>query len=369
MDAIDVEALEGKQLRHPPGPGRHLGGRSARRWVGIVSPIGALILSVGVGSVFLLVYGYSPVEAYGGIIQGAFGNRYAIAETLLKATPLIFTGLAMAVAAKAGLFNIGGEGQLVVGALGTAMVGTLNLGLPAVLHVTAALAAGCLTGAAWGALAGWIKAQFGAHEVIVTIMLNYIALLLTSYMVNYPWKAEGMVAQTDKVLASAELPRVMNGSQLSYGVLIGVLAVAVSWFIIRRTVLGFEMRAVGYNPGAAETGGIKTTVIVVAAMALAGAMGGLGGGVEVLGVHRRFIQGFSPGFGYDGIAVSVLANDQPWLIPLTAVLFGALRAGGAYLDRTTGLPGDFALLIQGLVIFFAASPRIFVALMERRGHR
>jgi simple sugar transport system permease protein len=126
------------------------------------------------------------------------------------------------------------------------------------------------------------------------------------------------------------------------------------------------MRAVGYSLSAAETGGVKTTVTMVVAMALAGAMAGLGGGVEVLGVHRRFIQGFSPGFGYNGIAVSVLAGDRPWLIPLTAILFGALSAGGAYLDRTTGLPGDFALLIQGLVIFFAASPRIFALIRRRR---
>ncbi|MCU0521900.1 MAG: ABC transporter permease [Anaerolineae bacterium] len=341
----------------------------SRSWFGAASSVGALVLSAVVGSVLLLIYGYSPVEVYGGILTGAFGSRNAIAETLLKATPLIFTGLAMAVASRAGLFNIGGEGQLVVGALGAAMMGTVDLGLPGVLHGAAALAVGCLAGAAWGALAGWIRAQFGAHEVIVTIMLNYIALLLTSYMVNYPWKAEGMVAQSTRVLSTAELPRIMNGSQLSYGILIGILAIAVVSFVIRRTILGFEMRAVGFNASAAETGGVRTPLVMIAAMALAGAMAGLGGGVEVLGVHRRFIQGFSPGFGYDGIAVSVLANDQPWLIPVTAVLFGALRAGGAYLDRTTGLPGDFTLLIQGLVIFFAASPRIFAALTDRRDRR
>jgi simple sugar transport system permease protein len=338
----------------------------SRSWFGIASSLGALILSVVAGSIFLLIYGYSPVETYTGILKGAFGNQYAIAETLLKATPLIFTGLAFAVASRAGLFNIGAEGQLVVGALATAMVGAMALERLGLLHVALALAAGCAAGAAWGVLAGWIKAQFGANEVIVTIMLNYIGLLLTGYMVNYPWKAEGMVAQTVRIAPHAELSRVMRGSQLSYGILIGVLAVAVSWFIIRRTVLGFEMRAVGYSLSAAETGGVKTTVTMVVAMALAGAMAGLGGGVEVLGVHRRFIQGFSPGFGYNGIAVSVLAGDRPWLIPLTAILFGALSAGGAYLDRTTGLPGDFALLIQGLVIFFAASPRIFALIRRRR---
>lgn len=340
-----------------------------QRWFGILAPIGALILSIVAGSAFLLIYGYSPLEAYTGLLQGAFGNRYALAETLLKATPLIFTGLAMALAAKAGLFNIGGEGQLVMGALAAAMVGTLAFGIPGALHIVLALGAGALAGMFWGALAGWIKARFGAHEVITTIMLNYIALLLTSYLVNYTWKAEGMVAQTERVVPAVELPRLMTGSQLSFGIFVGLLAVAASWFLIQRTVLGFEMRAVGFNAPAAETGGVRTMFITVAAMGLAGAVAGIGGGVEVLGVHRRFIQGFSPGFGYDGIAVSVLANDQPWLIPLTAILFGALRAGGAHLDRTTGLPGDFAVLMQGLVIFFAASPRIFAYFRERRAHR
>jgi general nucleoside transport system permease protein len=338
----------------------------SRSGFGFVSSVGALILSVAVGSIFLLVHGYSPLETYTGILKGAFGNQYAIAETLLKATPLIFTGLAFALASRAGLFNIGAEGQLIVGALAAAMVGAMALGRLGILHVVLALIAGCAAGAAWGVLAGWIKAQFGANEVIVTIMLNYIALLLTGYMVNYPWKAEGMVAQTVRIMPAAELARMMRGSQLSYGILIGLLAVAVSWFIIRRTVLGFEIRAVGHNLSAAETGGVRTTVTMIVAMALAGAMAGLGGGVEVLGVHRRFIQGFSPGFGYNGIAVSVLAGDRPWVIPLSAILFGALSAGGAYLDRTTGLPGDFSLLIQGLVIFFAASPRIFEALRSRR---
>ena len=342
----------------------------SRSWFGVFSSIGALLLSVLVGSIFLLVSGHSPLEAYGGIIQGAFGSRIAIAESLLKSTPLLFTGLAMAIAAKAGLFNIGGEGQLLMGALATAIVGTLDLGLPAVPHVTAALAAGIIAGAAWGGLAGWIKARFGPHEVIVTIMLNYIAIFLTSYLVNYPWKEEGSwVAQTARVQPTAEIPRLMTSSQLTSGIFLGVVAVVVGWFIIQRTILGYELRAVGFNATAAEAGGIKTSFITIAAMALAGAMAGLGGGVEVLGIHRRFIQGFSPGFGYDGIAVSVLANDQPLLIPVTALLFGALRAGGAHLDRTTGLPGDFAIMMQGLVIFFAASPRIFVYLTGRREHQ
>lgn len=343
-----------------------LAGFILKGWLGWVSAIGSILLSILIGSFFLMINGYSPLVAYQNILIGAFGNQYAIGETLLKTTPLLFTGLAVAIAFQAGLFNIGGEGQLLMGALATAMVGQLNLGLPAILHVPLALATGLLAGAAWGGLAGLIKARFGAHEVIITIMLNYIAFLLTSYMVNYPWKAEGMVPQTNEVVATAQLARLIRGSQLNVGLFIGLAAVIVAALFLKKTVLGYEMRAVGFNPPASQTAGINAALISVLAMAIAGSAAGIGGGVEILGVHERFIQGFSPGFGYDGVAVAVLANNQPWLVPLTAVLFGILRAGGAYLERSTNIPGDFAMLIQGLVIFFAATPRIFAVIFKRR---
>ena len=336
------------------------------KWHGWVSALGAILLSILIGSLFLLINGYSPLSAYQNILIGAFGGKFEIGETLLKTTPLLFTGLSVVIAMQAGLFNIGAEGQLVIGALATAMVGTINMGFPPVLHASVSLLAGFIAGAIWGGLAGVIKVHFGAHEVIVTIMLNYIALLLTSYLVNYPWKAEGMVPQTNTILPSAQLFHLIHGSQLSIGIFIGLFIVVFIALFLRKTILGYEIRAVGLNAAACATAGINSNRIGLLAMALAGAVAGIGGGVEVLGVHGRFIQGFSPGFGYDGIAVAVLANSQPLLVPITAVLFGVLRAGGAYLERATSIPGDFALLIQALVIFFAASPRLFSILLKRR---
>jgi ABC-type uncharacterized transport system permease subunit len=335
-------------------------------WQVWVSAISAILLSILIGSIFLILNGYSPLEAYKNILIGAFGNKYAIGETLLKTTPLIFTGLAVAIAFQAGLFNIGGEGQLIIGALMTAMIGQMNLGLPTWLHLPIAILGGFLGGAAYGGLAGFIKVRFGAHEVIVTIMLNYIAFLLTSYMVNYPWKAEGMVPQTNPILPTAQLARLIQGSQLNTGIFIGLLVTFLVSVMFKKTILGFEMRAVGFNSPASLAAGIHAAWISVVAMMIAGGVAGIGGGVEVLGVHGRFIQGFSPGFGYDGVAVAILANNNPVLIPLTALLFGVLRAGGAYLERNTAIPGDFALVIQGLVILFAASPRIFSAILKRR---
>lgn len=336
------------------------------RWRLIASGVGAFFLSLLVGSLFLSLNGYNPFVAFREILIGAFGNRYAIAETLVKTTPLILTGLSVAVAFQAGLFNIGAEGQLLVGALAAAMVASFDLGLPGVLHATLALLTAAVIGGLWGGLAGFIKLRFGAHEVIVTIMLNYIAFLLTSYLVNYPWKAEGMVPQTNPVIASAALPHLIRGSQLSTGLFIALGVVIVVSILFRSTLAGYEMKAVGFNPHASSTGGINTATMGVLSMLIAGAVAGIGGGIEILGVHGRFIQGFSPGFGYDGIAVSVLVNSNPALVPLSSVLFGILRAGGAYLERNTQIPGDFTTVIQGLVIFFVAAPRIFEYLFKRR---
>ena len=335
-------------------------------WRALASGASAFLLSLLVGSLFLSINGYNPLVAFREIFTGAFGNRYALAETLVKTTPLIFTGLSVAVAAQAGLFNIGAEGQLLVGALAAAMVASFELGLPAVVHATLALLAAAVFGGLWGGIAGFIKQRFGAHEVIVTIMMNYIAFLFTSYLVNYPWKAEGMVPQTNPVVASAALPNIIRGSQLSVGLFVAIAVVVVISILFKSTILGYEMKAVGYNPQASATGGIRTALMGTLSMILAGAVAGIGGGVEILGVHGRFIQGFSPGFGYDGVAVSVLVNSNPALVPISSVLFGILRAGGAYLERNTKIPGDFTTVIQGLVIFFVAAPRIFEALLKRR---
>jgi simple sugar transport system permease protein len=335
-------------------------------WRSLGSGVGAFLLSLLVGSLFLAMNGYNPLIAFGEIFTGAFGNKYALAETLVKTTPLIFTGLSVAVAAQAGLFNIGAEGQLLIGALAAAQMASFELGLPAVIHVTLALLAAAVFGGIWGGIAGFIKQRFGAHEVIVTIMMNYIAFLLTSYMVNYPWKAEGMVPQTNPVVESAELLSLLRGSQLTIGIFIAIAVVVVITILFKSTILGYEMKAVGYNPQAGATGGINIALMGVLSMVLAGAVAGIGGGVEILGVHGRFIQGFSPGYGYDGVAVSVLVNGNPALVPISSVLFGILRAGGAFLERNTKIPGDFTTVIQGLVIFFMAAPRIFEALLKRR---
>lgn len=340
---------------------------SGKRFGVLFYGISVVLLSILLGSLILLVNGYSPLEAYRGIIIGSLGSWVALSETLTRTTPLIFTGLAVAIPRKAGLFNIGGEGQLMVGALAAAIVGASNLGLPPAVHIGLSLLAGIACGAIWASLVGYIKVSFGAHEVITTIMMNYIAALLTGYLVNYPWKAaESMVAQTEFVQPSAELLRLFPGGQLSIGLFMAIVSAFACGFILKRTVFGFELRAVGHNPGSAETSGISATHITIFAMIFAGALAGLGGGIEALGVHHQFIDGMSPGLGFDGVAVALVANSNPHAILLTALLFGALKTGGIHLDRTTSLPGDFGTLIQGLVIIFVAAPKMFIYLSRRR---
>jgi simple sugar transport system permease protein len=332
----------------------------------LLSLLGAFVA----GGLILAIAGYDPFEAYRALIVGAFGSKNAIANTLAKATPLIFTGLAVAVAFRGGLFNIGAEGQLYMGAMAAALVGVYATGLPGMLQGALALLAAGIVGALWAGIAGFMKVKFRAHEVIVTIMLNYIAISLTNYLVNYPFKAEGMVPRTEAIPASMQLSRLLPPNQVTTGIFIAVLVCIIMYWMFNRTIYGYEIRAIGHNQEAARTGGISIGKRVVLAMFLSGFIAALAGAVEVMGVHKYFVSGFSPGYGYDGIAVAVLARNHPLGVILSALLFGALRGGSMNLDRQTDVPTDFVIMIQALVIIFVAIPWVIkkVKLMRKRGN-
>ncbi|HZG56623.1 ABC transporter permease [Paenibacillus sp.] len=330
--------------------------------------VGVLLLSFVVGGLVLAVAGYNPFEAYGALARGSFGSLDAIANTLAKSTPLLFTGLAVAIAFRGGLFNIGAEGQLHLGALTAALAGVYFHGLPGFLHIAIAMILAGVAGALWSSIAGWMKVRWNAHEVIVTIMLNYIAISLTDYLVNYTFKAEGMVPRTEEIAQSATLLQLLPHSQWTIGFLFALAGAAVAYWFLQRTVAGYEIRAVGLNAGAARTGGVSVGRRIVLAMLVSGAFAGLAGAVEVLGVHHYFVKGLSPGYGFDGIAVAVLARNHPLGVILSAILFGALRSGSMLLDRTTDVPGDFVIIIQALVILFVAIPWLFRHLrLKKRG--
>ncbi len=324
----------------------------------IIYPLLSLLLVFLVSGVILLASGYSPLSAYGAMFRGAFGDIGKIADTLGTATPLILTGLAVAVAMKGGVINIGCEGQLYVGAMAAAVAGIYVEGLPSFLHIPLCMLAAMLAGGLWAALAGWLKVKLQTNEVIVTIMLNYIAIYLTDYIVTYWVKAEGMVVKTPNVQNSALLMKLFPHSRLTIGFILAIAITIFLYWMLKKTVFGFELQAMGYNASAAETGGVNLSKCFVYTMLISGALAGLAGAVEVLGVHKYFIKGFSPGYGYDGLSIAVLGQNSPVGVAISAILFGALRSGATMMDRATKIPSDFVGIMQALIILFVATPGI-----------
>ena len=326
----------------------------------------AILFAFLAGALILYVTGYSPVDAYTAMTLGAFGDIFGIGQTLMQATPIIFTSLAFLVSFKAGLFNIGAEGQFLMGAIAAAFTGIYLEGLPWVIHVPLVLIASMIAGGVWGLIPAVLKSRFDAHEVITTMMLSYVAQYFTSYLVNYPLKAPGWVSQTVRLPVSAELERILPPTQLSSGIYIAGIMVVLVWFLLRKTILGYELRAIGLNPPAAENAGININRGIIISLVLSGAIAGLGGAVEIMGVHKRFIDGFSPGYGWDGLAVALVGGLDPFGSMLASILFGALRSGGMIMSRGTGVPLDINTLLQGLVILFVAAPTLIRSLLRRK---
>jgi len=284
---------------------------------------------------------------------------YPLTESLVTSTPYIFAGLSVALGFRCGLFNIGAEGQVFVGALGAAFVGYSLKGLPAFIHLPLAILGGAFAGAVWGAIPGYLKARFGAHEVVNTIMMNWIAFRLSDWLLNGPMKASGFRPVTPNIQHTAELPRFFSDPlRFNWGF---VLALAMAWLVywlLFKTTLGFEIRTVGANPDAARYAGISIVRNFVLAMVMAGALAGLAGTAQVLGVDHWVGQGFSSGFGFDSIAIALLGKSHPLGVVLAAILFGGLRSGATKMQSLAGIPIDIISIIQGLVIVFIAAPGI-----------
>ena len=332
--------------------------------------VGGLIIMLTSGDFERLAAG-TPIGdlkvflAYGGLSRGAFGSPAAIAGTLIKACPYVFAGLAVALAFKCGLFNIGAEGQIAFGALFSAFVGYSLTGMPIWIHLPLTLAAGMAAGFAWGALPGALKAFTGAHEVITTIMLNYLALLFVTLMLTGPMKDPNpniVASQTPKLPQSAWLPMLLPDLKLHSGVLLAGLAAIAVYFFLWRTTWGFEIRTVGANASAARYAGISVARNIVLAMALSGMLAGLGGAGEVTGVDlqgtRFFALGFSTGYGFDSIAIALLGKNHPVGVVLGALLFGALHAGTRQMQSASEISGDIISVVQGLILLFVAADAI-----------
>ena len=347
-----------------PDVGKALAGILRR----LLIPALSIVTSLVIGGVIIYLSGGNPLAGYEGLWQGAFGKPDSVVETLIKTTPYIFAGLAVAIGFRGGLFNIGVEGQLFVGSICAVSAG-YAVSLPPVLHVAFALLAGALGGALWAAIPGYLKARTGAHEVITTIMTNYIALRVINWTISRdgPLRApRNPLPETYRVHDSARLPMLIEDTRLHIGVVLAVIAAFFILWLLWRTPLGFEIRTVGLSNTAARYAGIPVERTSVLTMCLSGALAGLGGAVQVLGLKGFFTTGFNVGLGFDSIAVAMLGGNHPFGVMLSALLFGTLDAGAATMQLRTQVPRDIVVIIQGLILMFVAAPALTRALYRLR---
>jgi simple sugar transport system permease protein len=324
----------------------------------------AILIAMAIGAVIILMIDENPITVFLTLMRGAFGDEEKIAGTLLQTTPILICGIAACIGLRGGMFNVGIEGQLFLGGFAAAWVG-FTFDLPPVLHVLAAISLAVVAGAAWVAVPAFFRVRFGTNEVVSTILANYIATLLTSYFTIFLFKRPGGWSETPPILASAYLPELFSFSRLNIGLLIGLtLAVAVAAFF-RWTSIGYSVTMVGSASKFAEYGGINVRRVGFGVLLASGAAGGLAGGIETLGVHHRFMEGFAPGFGFDGVIAALLANGSPIGTIFTALFFGALRSGSLLLEVDTTASREIITVIQALIILAVSAD----LLMRRRGDR
>jgi ABC-type uncharacterized transport system permease subunit len=313
--------------------------------------IGALLAMVICG-IFIRMAGINALDAYHHLFLGVFGSKFAIGSTLTKTLPLLFCALAVAVSFKASLFSIGAEGQLYMGALLATTVG-IHLGHLPGLDLVLALLAGFAGGALWGFIPGLLKARWGINEVIVTIMMNYIAGYITAYVVSGPLNDSiTLFPQSLPIANTAMLPIVLKGTTVHAGVILGLLMVLAIFILFAYTTFGYKLRAVGKNATASRVGGIPVKATIIVTMMISGGLAGLGGASEILGVYGRLTEGFSPGYGYLAIAVALLGRNEPLGTVIAALFFGALLAGANKMQSGAGVSSALVYVIQGLAVLF-----------------
>lgn len=344
----------------------------------LLIPVLALVTALLLGALIMFLFGDNPWQAYQGLFNGAFGSARGWAATLRKLSPLLLTGLSVAVAFKAGLFNIGASGQFLMGTVASVAVGINFEGLPIYIHLPLAILAGILGGMLWGAIPGILKVYTGAHEVIVTIMLNYVASNFAGWLV-YAGGTQGQtpgplwdptaraVPETPDVLASAQIPYIFGPPyRVHWGIVLAVLVAFLMWWLLSKTIIGFEIRTMGQNPKAAKYAGMNVNWTVIFTMLLAGGLAGLAGTIETLGVNHKFAPEFTGAVGFDGITVALLGQTHPLGVILAAFLFGALDAGGSRMQFESGVSADIIQVIQALVLAFVAAPLLIRAIFRLR---
>jgi general nucleoside transport system permease protein len=363
-------------MSRPNRGGTRIGPALLSLWALIAVPLVAILMALVVGavvivgsSVFVLKNPFDPtlpLTAYAALAQGGLGSYDSVVSTLVLTTPLLLAGLGVGIGFRAGLFNIGAQGQFLMGAIASVAVAIQVAHSQAVIAIPAALLGGVIAGAAWGFVPGLLKATSGAHEVVTTIMMNYVALAVLSWLVIGPLRQPGSVSPTTPSVGAAALPILLDRSG-HIGILIAFAAVPIAWFLLFRTTRGFEIRAVGANPDAARYAGIKPRRMIVLTMSIAGALAGLAGACVVLGTTHAMNTTFSTSVGFDSITVALLGRSNPIGVMAAAVLFGAMRAGAGPMQISAGVPVELVDFIQALILLFLISNVLLRRLLRLGG--
>ena len=331
----------------------------------VLSPILAVLIAMAVGAIFVAAVGENPIYVYATLVEGGLVGWPNLSVALQLTTPLIFTGLAVALSFRAGLWNIGAEGQMLMGALAAGILG-YAVPLPAALHIPLCVSAAFLGGALWAAVPALLRVYLSVNELVVCLMMNPIALLLTGYVSARALKAPGPTNKLRDILDSAILPNFSLFSQLNAGIFIALAACGVVTFVNAATVRGFEWKILGLNPRFAYYGGINVGRNALAVFLMSGGIVGLAGAEQVLGVYKAYYDNFSPGYGFDGIAVAMLAKNSPIGVIFAAFLFGAMNAGSAVLQMTTGVSKYLVQVLQFIIVLVLAAQFSFSWLAHRR---
>ena len=357
-------------------PGRPRASLLARAWAVLAVPVLVIFLSLLLGAIIILaseviVTGrtFDPwlwFTAYAALVQGAFGGTDAIVQTLVYTTPLVFGGLAVAFGFKSGLFNIGAQGQFLVGALGAVVVGVALAGAPAPIAIVAATVAGIVAGGLWGFIPGFLKAVSGAHEVVSTIMLNYVAVQLLAALVSGPLKVPKSPSPVTYDVGNAAYPIVI-GDTGHIGIILALLAAGFVWWLLFRTTWGFEIRSVGANPEAARYAGMRPKLLIVATMTFSGGLAGMAGTSVLLGVTHSMTSAFGTTVGFDSIAVALLARSNPIGVVAAALLFGSMRAGAGLMQINAGIPVELVDVLQATILLFLVASPVLRRVLRLRG--
>ncbi len=322
--------------------------------ISLIRPLIAIVISLILGALILFIAGYDVADAFGAIWNASFRNLRTITTTFNKSSPLLFVGLAVAISFRGNVFNIGAEGQLLMGAVFATLVGLYFTALPGFLLIFLMLLAGTIGGALWAFIPGYLKAKYDVSEVITTIMFNYIALNFIGYLVRGPIRDTTQAEpQSFSIARQGFLPEMIPGTPLHFGYLLGVVLAVVLFYMLFKTYVGYEVRAVGLNKDAAKVAGVNVRKTIVGTMLISGALAGLGGAIELANIHY-LLEGISPGYGFTGIAVAILANSNPIGVVFSSFLFGFLNAGATSMQRSAGVSASFVQIFQGIMIIAIA---------------